>query len=336
MTKLQFLAETLTPLVIAGAENKTPNVLAEGLRPPSLRGAMHWWFRAMMGGIVGAHDNYKTLRALEGKIFGATEQGSSIQLRTYLVEGAKDTAYLCMNDRGSKKFGAPKAYDKIQRSSIVPPSTFLIQFRTRGGGNKEIRLALLSLWLTVMLGGIGNRSRRGFGSLTLAPVDEQTKQAVQELSLDFSYPDKSLIEIKSALEAQLQKVRGHFASYAPAVSSPPPAKFSVLSKVQAKLWIIRPKDQFWTSWQRAMIGLRDDIYRPCKQYLGVSAIGSANPRFASPLIVQIKRTVANQYFGVLLAFDHSWYRKQFWSSFSQLGAFLKTLSNYEYEEVTLP
>ena len=336
MKALHFQAEVLTPLVIAGADPKSPNVMAEGLRPPSLRGAMRWWFRAMMGGIVGVDRGYQTLRELEGRVFGSTEQGSSVRLRTYLHQGARDIAYLCMNERRSKKSGAPKDYDKIQKSSILPPSTFLIQLCGRSGGNEEIRLALSSLWLTAMLGGIGNRSRRGFGSLTLAPVDEQTKQAAQELSLDFSYPDKPLMEIKSALEAQLQKVQGYFVGYAPAVSSPPPAQFSVLSKMQAKLWIIKPKDQFWTSWQEAMNGLRDDIYRPCKAYLGLPSIGSANPRFASPLIVQIKRTVAGRYFGVLLAFDHSWYRQPFWSSCSQLDTFLKSLSNYEHEEVALP
>lgn len=334
-TTLHFRAETITPLVIAGAENRSPDVLDEGLRPPSLRGVMRWWFRAMMGGIVGAHGDYKTLRDLEGAVFGVTDQGSSVRIRTYPLNSVKpDKAYLCMNDQRSKKSGAPKDYDKIQKPSIAPNGQVIIQLE--GQSRAEANLALCSLWLTAMLGGVGNRSRRGFGSLALSPKDDDTVKAMHPLSLDFSYPDMPLSEIATRLADRLKQTHGYFKSYAPSIGSPSPAKFPVLSQTQAKLWLIKPQAGFWTSWQEAMNNLRDNIYRPCKRHLGLTAIGSANPRFASPLIVQIKRTVAGEYFGILLAFDHSWHQRKFWSSWGQLDTFLESLSNYEYQGVALP
>jgi len=341
MNVLRFTAETITPLVIAGADPKSPNVLAEGLRPSSLRGAMRWWFRAMMGGIVGAHDNYKTLRNLEEKVFGSTHQGSSVRLRTYPIGDMKaDKAYLCMNDdQGQTKSGTKRS--NISKPSIWPPSKFLIRI---DGYNKDgIILALSSLWLLTMLGGLGNRARRGFGSLSLAPEDEQTKKAAQELGFDFSYPDKSLEDVKGTLETQLKKVHGYFTSCALPTSSPPPAQFPVLSRAQAKLWLIAPRGRFWTSWQEAMGphqapgGLRDDIYRAYKTIQGLDAIGGAKPRLASPLTIQIKRTGQDKYLGVILAFDDtksgSFY---FGPTWAVLDGFLKRLSAYEVHEVALP
>jgi len=334
MKTLYLQAEVLTPLVIAGAAPRSSDVLAEGLRPPSLRGAMRWWFRAMMGSIVGAHDNYKTLRSLEGRVFGSTNQSSSIRLRTCLDKGAKDTAYLCMNDQRAKKFGAPKDYNKIQKPGIAPNGQVIIYLESQS--HTEFALALCSLWLTAMLGGVGNRSRRGFGSLALSPKGSSTVRVTQHLNLDFSYPDKPLKDIAEFLESNLKQIYSFFKHYAPAVSPVAP-KFFVLSKTQAKLWLIEPRDRFWTSWQEAMNELRDNFYRFYKTSFNLSAIGSANPRFASPLIIQIKRVALTRYFGVLLAFDHSWYNQQWWSSWKQLEKFLnKLLPAYEYQEVMLP
>lgn len=337
-----FHAEALTPLVIAGADNKKPDVLAEGLRPPSLRGAMRWWFRAMMGGIVGAHDNYKTLRDLEGTIFGTTDQGSSIQLRTYLLKGVKDTAYLCMNDRRSKRSGAPKDYVKIQKSSIAPTGQFFIQLVGRNG--TEITLALCSLWLTALLGGIGSRSRRGFGSLALSPENDGTAKAIKDLGLDFSYPNESLDRIKTNLESALQKAHGCFTRYAPVISSPPSARFFSLTTRTAKLFLIKPKGRFWGRWDEAMNDLRCDVYRVFKgklKSIGFPEFPGDQRRLASPLMIQIKRVAQDKYFGLLLtgqyANPHIDIEKiYFGKGFAELEDLLAWLAGYDYQEVTLP
>ncbi|MCD6363255.1 MAG: type III-B CRISPR module RAMP protein Cmr1, partial [Synergistetes bacterium] len=48
MHKVSLEVETVTPLFIAGADQR--NIGNEGLRPPSLRGLLRWWFRAALGG----------------------------------------------------------------------------------------------------------------------------------------------------------------------------------------------------------------------------------------------------------------------------------------------
>jgi CRISPR-associated protein Cmr1 len=287
----------------------------------------------MMGSIVGAHDNYKTLRDLEGEAFGSTTASAAWQVRTRPSSAmTPQTAHLRMNDSTLIRKG--KRTLRPARDAIGPGVKFKVELSFARAD--AVPLVLPSLWLFSMLGGLGNRARRGFGSLALTP-DEQTTEAVQKLGLDFSYPDKPLKDIKDTLEACLKKAHGYFTSYAPTISSPPSAQFPVLSKAQAKLWLIKPQDGFWSSWSNAMNDLREHIYRGYKRSKRLQEIGSANPRLASPLIIQIKRAAQDKYFGVLLVFDEQHNKQQYlganWSDFI---SFLNGLASYEHQEVTLP
>jgi CRISPR-associated protein Cmr1 len=73
MNKVSFELEVVTPLFLGGADGKTAE-----LRPPSIRGAMRFWFRAMMGGIVGG--NIEALKKLEADVFGDTDKASCFNL----------------------------------------------------------------------------------------------------------------------------------------------------------------------------------------------------------------------------------------------------------------
>ncbi len=62
MNIIKFECETVTPMFLAGADGKTPE-----LRPPSIKGAMRFWWRAMNG-----HISIKELKEEEGEIFGGS------------------------------------------------------------------------------------------------------------------------------------------------------------------------------------------------------------------------------------------------------------------------
>lgn len=339
----KFQVEVITPLVIAGADNRNPDLKAEGLRPPSLRGAMRFWFRAMMGGIVGGTKSYNPLRNLEMRLFGTTNQASTFWIRTYFINTPQiNTACLRMNDptpiqRGQRSLRA-------ERQAFIPPAQSKPQFEVELHFYQEsaVPLVLGALWLMAMLGGLGSRVRRGFGSLAFIPEDEQTKRIFQDLELNFSCSGESFQEIKNALQNQLMKVRKYFADYAThttALSSAgSPAKFPVLAKTQAKLWLVKPKGRFWSKWFEAMDDLRERIYRAYRKSEKLREIGSAQPRQASPLLIQIKRTINHTYFGILLVFDEQGNKRQYlgmgWEKFTK---FLEKLKNYyELQEVELP
>ncbi|MDS1269713.1 type III-B CRISPR module RAMP protein Cmr1 [Lipingzhangella sp. LS1_29] len=157
------------------------------LRVSSLRGALRYWFRALVGTRIG--NDPEALGELEEAVFGGTTAQSRVQFRL------------------------PKAPDPVQRSKSSPrPETWrskpwvgylLGQGHTQhnNGGNDmtptppgrefslKIRwahsarsgrtaedeainsLVMSSLWLLCTFGGIGARTRRGFGGLRITDSD---------------------------------------------------------------------------------------------------------------------------------------------------------------------
>ena len=335
-----FEAETITPLVMGGADPRSDSVLREGLRPPALRGLLRFWFRAIMGGILG--DDIKALRKVEGRVFGDTKQRSSFLLRTHpLQEVHAARAYLCMNDRRDLRPHG-KNYSRIARPSLSPGSRFLVTLAGFGRCQRWIAPAMSSLWCAA-LGGVGARSRRGFGSFSLRPFDESTSQTLQSLGLDFEYPDGDLAAISRQLGQQLARVRDILADCAQsdgaltASSQPEAAGFTVLSCQTARLFLLRPRYEAWSGWTETMDGLRDQIYRPFKGWVRVRSIGDARPRWASPLFLQIKRTAGHKYFGLLLAFQDPQGRSaRYWgTNWRRLEDFLCS-TGCPFDEVVLP
>lgn len=328
MRSYSFEAEALTPLAIAGEDDREPDVKAEGLRPPSVRGMMRWWFRAVMGGVVGADGNYRTLRGLEGRVFGST--GGSSKFRLVVHPGCEieeTTAYLAMNDRRNVRNRRGIKYSWMRRAAIGPSTRFLVTISGRDSAQEELSLGVASLWLIGMLSGVGARVRRGFGSLSIAPHDDEAERAAKEAGLEFSYPDGELDDIASHLDDGLKRVKREFKNFAPAVKSPGQARPPILSPEAARLFLVKPRGSFWGGWERAMDDLRDDLYRRYKASQGIEHVGK--PSF---LLIQIKRSPSGQFFGSLLAFESARYFGRNWAD---LTHFLEGLA-YEHKEVTLP
>lgn len=138
------------------------------LRPPSLKGLMRFWFRALVGGSV----DLDLLRKLEAEVFGSTEFGQGISVR---IEGSIPQAtphpFLLPHkpDHGSIK-------DKLRSPSpaLMKGENFHVLLMDRPFRNKKfIEVAAWSLWVGVNLGGFGQRSRRGAGSLLLQKVEPE-------------------------------------------------------------------------------------------------------------------------------------------------------------------
>jgi len=332
MKALCFTAELITPLVIAGADNRKPDLKQEGLRPPSLRGAMRWWFRAMMGGIVGSHDHYNTLRELEGSLFGNTERKAIVQTRTKLNGDTPiGDAYLRMNDHDKLRLDNGRVVAAPKRLAIEPTTSF--QLALRIFDPRGVQVALGSLWLVAMLSGIGARDRRGFGSLSLSPLDDLTEQVIAGLDLSLNYSG-SLADICAGLSrdlTQIQSLFNHYASNGPIAAIPD--DFSILCGRTAKCFLITPQSGFWGTWQESMDDLRNNVYRAFKTAIGEGRLGSGKPRHPSPLHIQIKRTSSGGHFGLLLAFKSE---KYFGPSWSTLTSFLGSLTGYDCRGVTLP
>ena len=74
MKRLQLTLEAVTPLFLGGAQQEAE------LRPASIRGALRYWLRAALGGVVG-QKNLDSLRDWEASVFGDTDNGSATVVR---------------------------------------------------------------------------------------------------------------------------------------------------------------------------------------------------------------------------------------------------------------
>ncbi|MEO5376359.1 MAG: type III-B CRISPR module RAMP protein Cmr1 [Magnetococcus sp. DMHC-6] len=169
--------QTLTPLFLGGAEPGRPE-----LRPPSLKGALRFWYRAV-------DPNFKEG---EGRFFGGTddkkkEGQSPFSLRIIPTntapplcgwEGFKvrrfNTGSEVKTQNGLVYLGFPfqmgkKDFQDRKPEAIGTGYRFTVRcVFLRGAEDPKLRQAVLSsFWLLGHLGGIGSRSRRGFGSLAL-------------------------------------------------------------------------------------------------------------------------------------------------------------------------
>lgn len=152
---LHITLETVTPLLLHGTNGKTPE-----LRPPSFRGAMCYWWRAALGGVIG-DKNLKALHELEGAVFGSTEHGSPISLRLgeVKVQNAEPKPYLLPHKNIAKRDGIVGAFE-------------LILTQPRHDDALVWEAACASLELALTFGGVGQRSRRGYGALQIVEATD--------------------------------------------------------------------------------------------------------------------------------------------------------------------
>lgn len=154
--------ELLTPAFLGGAE---PNKQAE-LRPPSIRGALRAWWRLVVGPDISAEHRHPLS---EATLFGNSGQGKVL---LSLVQPVKDgdTTWNSARERtrrpGAAYFGFPLEMGTNQRRALPSGTRFDLRLTMPRGLLPEQERALwATLWCWSHLGGIGSRSRRGFGSI---------------------------------------------------------------------------------------------------------------------------------------------------------------------------
>ncbi|MEI6315153.1 MAG: type III-B CRISPR module RAMP protein Cmr1 [Syntrophus sp. (in: bacteria)] len=158
MEEVVFEIEAVTPMFLGGAdiENGVPE-----FRAASIKGLLRYWYRAIYP---------KSLPTDEVRIFGSTDGRSPFRLKTELIEpkfGEKGDSWegtsIAYLGYGLLKIREKKTW--TQRKYFHTGSKFRISFRfdTSFPQNDKI-FVLRAFWALSMLGGLGSRSRRGFGS----------------------------------------------------------------------------------------------------------------------------------------------------------------------------
>lgn len=313
MQKLSVVLETITPLFLAGAD---PRGKPE-LRAPSVRGALRYWLRALLGGF----DEFQTrdsLQRQESKVFGSTDPkrggASSILIRTGSIEGERqDFPFIkqgAIQLRGKNKptgrdylwWSMPQVSREGQ-DNYLPPRRYLpkgtrfeISLQTRFAEQNfstELLHAGAALWCLVQLGALGARSRRTAGCLAI-----QDATGAEQLP-SFDTPDsaeKLAIQLGDGL-AKIRKVLGHAPSHKTSNG------FDVLHADTCQIWVLTG-DMPWQTSEEAVeaIGAKFRDFRGIQHYepdhQNVRAWITGN-------ILQPSFTVQRSVFGLPIEFHYS-------------------------------
>jgi len=174
MKTIEATYRIVTPMFIGGADGNP----SDGIRPPSFKGALRFWWRALNW---GRYKNLAKLHKAESDLFGSAakdkkaSQGVFLltiqEIGSYRVQnawpkpntGAGYLAYGILESKGGKR-GTPVPH----KVGIEEGLRFMVTLRFSPRATAEqIESICEVLDVIGLLGGLGSRSRRGFGSLSI-------------------------------------------------------------------------------------------------------------------------------------------------------------------------
>lgn len=151
MDKLEVTYRIVTPMFLGGAK---PNDFAE-LRPSSIKSAMRYWYRALD----------QDFREKEPLIFGGTKKGEGQS--SFLLSIPQSLIGKNPYTSEINYFSFPFNMGSNSRKYIKEGQEFTLQITARETDEKTRKAIVSSLWLLGHVGGLGSRSRRGFGTIAL-------------------------------------------------------------------------------------------------------------------------------------------------------------------------
>lgn len=206
MPELNFSLKVVSPAFVAGAMEEEVKIadktiayrrigpkFGDGLRVPSLRGVLRFWYRAMNG-----LNDVKKLNQQEAEIFGDTTHGQGLRIipcgpdkwSVRAETGSQVEGYLGYGPLALKDGDFKSHNNNAQRDAIIPGSLF--QFRALGT-KEQIEVLQKCLIMLHLFGGIGSRSRRAWGSIIVSAefipsVDDNNFEDWFIARLNFVFP----------------------------------------------------------------------------------------------------------------------------------------------------
>ena len=250
MYSVTFELETITPMFMYGAEQNKAE-----LRPPSFKGMMRFWWRAMRA--EDSIADFADLAQEESLLFGGTgeKQGRSKVIVKIVQREDKNPAVL-----QKKHF-----QEEFQGVSYLLYSTFMkpkqcfspnTKFKLELSSNDKnaLQQAEAAFWLALTFGGFGTRARRGGGNVAVKTI------ACKNLSLEYEEELSQRYILQTDLQAYLrqgyQKAKSVITQNQAGTE-----EYSNLSK--ARIWI-NTNIQDQTSWKKVL----DNLGRAFMDYRG--------------------------------------------------------------------
>jgi len=265
MAVVTFSLQTTAPMFLNGANTREP----DALRAPSVRGQLRYWFRALEGATKPA---LRDLWEAESGLFGSTGQGSKVSVRFY-------TSSQLMVEEADMLPHKSQSRDRSPQRAIKEGMRFNFDLVTRPGIDVPPRVVnTCQIWL--LLGGLGKRSRRMFGSFG---VDWTSH--VGGLT---ATPQDYAALIKARLSSRIK---------APIPAMPNLPDFPTLHPNHSRILVGTRGQDDHEALVRDLFGLlRSDRFRNDERSFGYAMRG----RRSSPLIAQARK-IGNKYYPVLTA-----------------------------------
>ncbi len=309
MYKLTLKCRVITPMFMAGADKRTPE-----LRPSEFKGMMRWWWRA-----IKAEDDIKELKKNECEIFGGTGEGMGkskikITVRPERISYGDNVRDEIMNYEGLKylyysTFALKARGQPIIRRYISANTDFEISIFSFD--REHFLSGCVSLWLAMYLGGFGTRARRGGGNIEITEVNGD-----ETGSLNFKCDAENTSKLKDFLKKNLERIKEICEVKAHS------AQVEYTNLKNSKILIFDPKN----NWKEALNFLGEAYKnfrsRNKSQIFEVAAFGMPvmhsrfsvrmvpymvpnkngrlSDRWASPLIFKVIKTSYNLYFPVII------------------------------------
>ena len=270
MEKTELNLKTVTPMFLRGADNKTPE-----LRPPAFKALFRYWWRTVQ------NCDTDSLRENEAKLFGSTDGKAPFSIRIGEKRNLGDP--IKCSPTPHKGGRETYAYD-VEK----PFSLRLITKNTPDADYEQIAK------LSFLLGGVGNRSRRGAGSIretcwdfaNVSELRDEILDTLNAVAKDQRFQKNSSFQIRGkTVEIIESKWRTSNTSGSAIVNR----QYPVIRRI------------FFGKLTKDLDGLLKEIGNKtsvAKAHNNDFTLGDGNPRMASPVVVRIQK-INSQYIPIL-------------------------------------
>lgn len=278
-------------------------------RAAPFRGLARWWFRALAGAALDRTDIFRH----ERELFGSADHPSPVALRAFPMAAAVAApARINPSSQAGPRYGA-------MRSAILPASSgegagvslMLLPASPAGPGPAFLEQVYASLWAACHFGGVGQRSRRGGGSLRFRRVQ----------GIETPGPAHADIagNLATALERGLAEARRRLRLGTLRRLDRAEPEFPVLHPACAKAWVVEGPGatselavrQRLMDSRRGLPGHRPDAREPEFGFAG-------RDRLASPVWVRVAAFDQQRTLFVVTLFRHAAARGARWENVETL------------------
>jgi|GEM_PF-947497 len=216
MREITISCKTVTPLLSRGII-PNGNVYPFELRPQSIKGVLHFWFRSIIPFVIDESD-LKKIKEVEQAIFGSTKQKSPFGVDLNIIEARFENIASLINKPVNKSYKYALKYcaygtmgeaDNHSYTCLDANSRFEIKYRLSKRISSTYDAFLISLTkLVSFYGGFGAKSRKGFGSFEIVDIlkpEQKTSTDLEDLLTNSSRGSISLAELKKQRNKQPDK-----------------------------------------------------------------------------------------------------------------------------------